>query len=320
MVAARRPLVPGLRTLEDQQLGRIGLAASSLREQLQQGRSMAEALQTLDHQTGPQLAAAFRAAVDSGDAEPLYRLAELLRRRRELTIGARVALLYPIMLLLLGYAFLVLVFAPLVTQDQTAIKIWPAAVVAVGQWLTAYWYLPPLVVGVVGSMWWVGMRNSPWGSPQSLLPGRFGRLSLFCQTVAMQIEANVPQPIAIRSAAGIGGDRCLEQMAIGLAARLEQGESGGAVSGAVARGRWAYDPLPPMLVWLLRQAAGLGGESTAAQLRSLGQWYEQRERDRHRLWARWVPAVLVSVIGGSFVLAYLLMALLPIYNRLAGIG
>lgn len=318
MMAAQRPLVPGLRTLEDQHLGRIGRAASLLRAQLEQGSSVEDALQSLDSRTGPQLAAALRMAVIRGDAEPLYRLAALLRRRRELAVATRVAMLYPIMLLVLGYAVLVLVFAPLVTQDQTAVVLWPAGVVAVGRWLIAFWYLPPLLAVLLGVLVWRVTRDTRW-SPQTLLPGRFGRLALFCQTVAMQIDVEVPQPSAMRAAAEIGGDRRLRLAAESLAERLERGEADTMESGAVTGSRRAFAPLPPMLVWLLRHGGQLGGEIVAAQLRGLSQWYEQRERVQRQRWMRWGPAVLAAVGGGAFVLVYLFMALLPMYNRLAGI-
>lgn len=320
MVAARRALVPGLRTLEDRQLGRIGRAASSLRGQLQQGCDLAGALQTLDAQTGPQLAAAFRMAVETGDAKPLHRLAELLRRRRDLTVATRLAMLYPLMLLVLAYAILVLVFAPLVTQEQTALSLWPPHVVAAGRWLTEYFFLPPLAAALIAGLLWLGMRRNLHSSMQALLPGRYGRLSLFCQTMALQIEAGVPQGEAVRSAAAISGDRQLQRAVAELASQLERGETGTPASGAASRGQTSSAPVPPMLAWLLRQAPMLGADSTQSQLDSLGRWYDQRERDQRRWWIRWLPGLLVSLIGGTFVLGYLLLALRPVYNQLAGIG
>lgn len=332
MVRANRSLVPGLRTIEDQRLGKIARAARQLRAQLEAGQSMDEVLTSLDETTGHQAAAAFRLAIAGRSAEPLHRLANALRRRRELRLAARMAMVYPVMVIIIGYLLWVLVFSNIVSfgsLDGYEREIFPAVTLHVGTWLQSNWWIPPLVaIGIVVALW-VIVRLRPHGRYAHWLPGRFGRIALFCDSLALQIEAGVPYPVAVRLAADISGDETLSHSARQSAEASQQGATGKASEASEAsKGEETVSSpstagFPPMIAWLVTQLSGsaeLTVESVAIQLRALAGWYEARQRSQRQFWVRFLPALIVAVFGGTLALVYMLAILRPLYERIGEFG
>lgn len=327
MVRANRSLVPGLRTIEDERLGRIGRAARQLRTQLEAGQSMEEVLTALDHTAGPQAAAAFRLAISGRSAEPLHRLANALRRRRELRLAARMAMVYPAMVVVIGYLLWVLIFAQIVSfgsLDGYETELFPAVALHVGTWLQLYWWIPPLVVIGLLFAFAAAARLRPHGRHTHWLPGRFGRIALFCDSLAFQIEAGVPYPVAVRLAADISGDEALTRAARRSAEAAEQGMT----ANAAEEGKTSSPPsstagFPPMIGWLVKQISGqteMAVESLVIQLRSLAAWYESRQRSQRQFWVRFLPALVVAVFGGTLAIVYMLAILRPLYARIGEFG
>lgn len=327
MVHANRSLVPGLRTIEDDRLGKIGRAAKQLRTQLEAGQTMDEVLTSLDETAGHQAAAAFRLAIAGRSAEPLHRLANSLRRRRELRLATRMAMVYPMMVMTIGYLLWVLVFTNIVSfgsLDGYETEVFPAVTLYVGTWLRLYWWIPPLAAIAIAVALWVLIRLRPHGRHAHWLPGRFGRISLFCDSLAFQIEAGVPYAVAVRLAADISGDEALSRSALQSAEASQRGTTSNPSeerkSGASPT---STDGFPPMIAWLITQLSGsteLTIESLTVQLRSLAGWYEARQRGQRQFWIRFLPALIVAVFGGTLALVYMLAILRPLYARIGDFG
>ncbi len=323
MVRADRPLVAGLRTLEDERLGQLGRMAGTLRQQLEAGGDLETTLAELDRRDGPQAATAFRLAIRSQSAEPLQRLAASLRQRRQWRWAGRTAMIYPLLVTGVGYGLWVAVFAKLVSWgslDGYERELFPAPVLAVGSWLQAFWWLPPLIVGGAVGLYAGFLRRRPDSRYASWLPGRMGRLALFCEALALQLEAAVPVGEAAQAAGRLAGDAGLIREAEAFAA---EATSGGTAAGEASAAGAESAALPPMVAWLLTQLAGTTGmpaSSVAQQLRALAAWYAARQRSQQHFVIRFLPAVIVALFGGSLALLYMLAVLRPLYARIGDFG
>jgi type II secretory pathway component PulF len=328
MVRADRPLVAGLRTLEDARLGQLGRIASSLRGELEAGHDLEAALAQLDRRDGPQAATAFRLAIRSQSVEPLQRLATSLRQRRQWRWAGRTAMIYPLLVTVVGYGLWVAVFAKLVSWgslDGYERELFPAPVLAVGSWLRFFWWLPPLVVAAAVALYAGFVRQRPASRYASWLPGRMGRLALFCETLALQLEAAVPVGEAVQAAGRLADDAGLIREAEAVAARATVGGTpGGEVAGSETSAAVAGPAaLPPMVTWLITQLAGTGtmsAASVALQLRALAAWYAARQRSQQHFVIRFLPALIVAIFGGSLAFIYMFAVLRPLYARIGDFG
>jgi len=309
MFRSERPLATGLRTLEDTRLGQLGRAASQLRSDLEAGRSLADSLSGLNQQSGPQASAAFRIAIESGNSDALRELADLLRRRRAMTAASLIALIYPMIVLLIGYLVLTVVFSRLVQFWSTEATFRWAQPLANG--LATYWAVPPLLA--IGLLLMLAIYAALKRDSRSseYLPGRSGRLSLFCSSLAMQIDGGVPVQAALPLAADISGERSIARLVPAWITATAAGETAS-----------VFVDAPPMLRFLLSQIHDIGeaAEALPHQLRSLSHWYQSQQDRQHQFWIRWLPSTIVCCVGVLCAAVYIYTILWPMYGRLGAMS
>lgn len=303
MIQSNRPLVPELLAIETGQLGRLRRAAQSLRRDLEAGRSLGEGFERLSPKLSGQGKTAIQLASETGNVEGLRQLAILLRQRRSLRTTAFVAYIYPAFTLVLGCVVLWFTVAHFQNLLQATEHF--AGPVKVMTILSGYWWVLPLVA--LGLMV-ILLRLAR-------LPGRFGRLALFCDTLAWELDSDLPLNKALPYAAQLAGDRQLAGEMPQWVEAHNAGASGPAQSG-----------LPPMLKYLLghlrsdttvaASSVGIGTDAAIPQLKNLAVWYRQLQVDRFRWLVHWIPTAIVLVIGGCCVTSYLLAVLFPIYREL----
>jgi len=329
LILAGVPLELGLRSLGRNVPAVLGRVSRDLATRLQGGESLSSSLE----RSIPGLPRVYIAAVEAGmKAGELPRVLELLTRfmQQALELRQRIefAFLYPLMVFLLAYSLLA---ACVIESAERWTEIWGDAALQ-QSWLLsvyqsfcfhwAYWiWIAPTLVGVFIISWFGFVRRSllPDHRPSRLLhliPGMVGVVktwhwSIFCETAALLIEHHVPFPVALRLAGATTGNPIIESEMERLAHQLEQGES---VSSSL-RGR---NVIPPFLTWSLSHS--LQPESLLNALRQAAEIYHQRAAQRCDMIKKWLPLLLITVIGGGAVFIYALSCVIPIMGLFSELG
>lgn len=287
------PIRDAMQRLENRRLGSVAVAAREIRENLDCGTTTSQAVSRIGSLFSDQASAAVEACEECGDPGLLLRMASQLRRRAEETRSVRLAWFYPYLLLLVGYAVGVLSFAPIVLNSQGRGFQWPVWVYQLAQWVTANWWIPPLVVFVliVSFLFW---RRSLIQLPRST------RYSLFCRTLSDQVRHGIAEDDAIRCAVMMSGDS--ELIAI-LNPSMESPE--------IACLLASVDHREPAV------AMSTGGDVLVAKLQCLASKYELSSRRRTYLVTRLIPRVAVFLIGGGFTVLYALWIIAPAYLQVS---
>ncbi|MCC9600903.1 type II secretion system F family protein [Stieleria sp. JC731] len=96
MAGSGRPLVHAMADLEDRSLGRLGRAATSIRQKLEQGRSVAESISGLSNTYKIPVKTAFETMLRTGSVEPVRETVRLIHETNEDRRQARLAAINPI--------------------------------------------------------------------------------------------------------------------------------------------------------------------------------------------------------------------------------
>ncbi len=303
MARADRPLALGLAELNHPSLGRIGRAAGLLSKRIAAGQAPDVAIQELAGRGGKQAAAALQAMQANGSAEPIIRLADAIRRQSGLRLQLWVTMIYPLITMLIAYLLVSLGVTTLVIDH------WPNEIIgkadATGfisfciSWRKYFW-LPPLVFGLLVVAYYfarvLGVRTFDFASRTA---NQFA-WSTFCDMLAVQLLADVPLPNAISLAADATANGKVCEQTQGTPGRL-----GG---------------LPPLIGWLLAQAAKRPVAETATELRVLSDWYRHQAMRRSRFWIRWLPSITIVLVGGGAGLCYCLLVLRPLFEGMVRVA
>ena len=287
------PVVDSMRRLENRRLGRVARVAKKVVAGLERGESLSGVIGNMNSPMAKQAAAAVSAAEQSGNPELLNRLALQLRRRSDYRETSRLLWFYPVLLLALGYAVAAGVMAPLVRMYNGAEIAWPDGVVAIAYWLQSNWWIPPLVgLGVVAAI-------ATWLYSRGRLPQQ-ARRSLFCETLADQIEHDVPGNVAVEAAAQLSGET---EMA-GLPDPVF--ESSRMKELFQDAGSDAIAAIP-----------GSEKQTLVAQLRYLGSMHAEKARRHRYLWTRFMPRMAMVTVGVALTLSYAWWVIAPVYLQVA---
>ena len=300
LVRAGIPLDHGLTELGREASGNLGLIASRLADRLRAGESLPGILQRDETTFPPVWRSVVLAGIRSGNlAAALEGLSCTGRRALELRRSIAVALVYPVVVVLIAYGFLLftlrhvepiiaLAYRDLASSSDAFIS-WMARL---SESLTAWAFWIPLGLILAFAFWWFRsgrlMRSSTladrrsrpslWRSQQRW---RFfsvsqvlydGRMATFAELLRLMNDHQVPMQEAIVLAADASGDRRLSYGARRIAQRL--------VSGERLRGREDLpSDFPPLLGWSVVAGVGRGGLSRT--LAASAEMYRQRATARH---------------------------------------
>ena len=287
------PILDTMRRLETRRLGSISGAARTVAEGLERGENIADAVSEVASPAGAQAAGAIRACQDSGNSGLLERMAHQLRLRSEHARSFRLAWFYPWLLLAVGYAIGVTVMAPLIREMNGRDIRWPTWLVGLSNWLEHNWWLPPLIIGagLVVFVFWLHSRDR---FPRDV------RLGLFCNSLADQFIHNVPEDVAIRSAAEMSGD-------LGLMSIIDPTLQNPEIAKIIAiEDPSAANTLDSPLK-----------ETLIAKLRYLGSMHNERARQQAFLWSRFVPRLAMAVVGAGITFSYAWWVIAPVYRQVA---
>src|SRR5215203_1147572 len=180
LIDSGMPMLRSLHTLEDQtEDDRLRDAITDIRQDVESGSSLAEAMDRRPQVFDPM----FRAMVRSGESsgrldEALERVAFQLEKLDALRRQIRSAMMYPafvfvlaIVILLVVVAFIVPVFAGIFeeiaqdSEESAELPFLTQTIMTFSDVITGYWFvwIPLLVGGTVGFFQW---KKSEWGRPQ----------------------------------------------------------------------------------------------------------------------------------------------------------
>lgn len=320
LARAGLPLERGLIGVGGDLPGRLGGIATSLGARMERGASLSEALAA----EGSAVPATYRAVVEAGVrsgrlAEALEGLASFARTYVELRRAIGLALLYPAIVLMMGYGLFVLFVIELIPRLREAfatLRLPLRGSIVMLQGLgdsIALWgpVLPAMVVA--GFVVWLGT-----GRASAFEPGRIGRglrwvpgmraildgatAAQFADWLALLVEHGVRWDEALELAAAATGDAGLSGAARQLAESSRRGES---MESGVREARG----FPPLLSWLLTVGRVQGALVPA--LRHAADTYRRRSARRAAVLRVTLPATLLVGVGATATLGYAMTLFVP---------
>lgn len=314
------PLEAGLAQLGSESSGGLRRRLGAVAESLARGEPIDRAL--ADPQVGfSALAQGVVAAGVRSNRLPqaLEGLVNSARLRAELRRLTGLALVYPLSLVLVGYAAIVLnlfAVAPRMVDSFYEIHAQPPfwllqleRIRGLPLWL---WSVPPVVAVVLVAWWWIvtGRARSvePAWSQRLLgaIPGvrrllRDSDAAAFADLTALLLESGTPLDEAVRLAGRASSNRKVSTAAEELAGELQRGESLSSATAASA--------LPPLLSWLMTVGEARG--ELSGSLRQAAQHYADQARRRADLLEVMLPLGVVLFVGGTAVLTSALLLFVP---------
>ena len=338
LVRAGVPLEFGLGEFGRELPGHLGQVATGVAEQLRLGRPLVEVLDDSRWGIPPAYRAVVSAGLRSGRlASALEAVAQSARRLADLRRTISVSLVYPLLLLIIGWGLLAVfaakvapALAPGVAEltGPTHAALFLDGIARWGAW-ARYWgpALPAALLLAAGWWWFASGRATvaqprrarmllgwlPWG--RSVL--RLSTVTAFAEVLAVLVEHGVPLDEALRLAAEAAQDPRIARLAAILAESLRAGATAGlssnagqSTSGQATPGtRCTAHGFPPLLAWLMT----LGQQRSAlpAALRHAAETYHrQLERQAHCV-RIFLPVLATVVLGGGVCLTLALAVFCP---------
>ncbi|HET6882563.1 MAG TPA: type II secretion system F family protein [Pirellulales bacterium] len=323
LVRSGVPLESGLRAFEHELPGRGGRLAAELADRLARGEQLDGALLAVRSELPELYVSVVTAGLKSGRlAAALEGLASAARRIAELRQVTATAMIYPVVVFLLGWGLFVgfvAFFVPRVLPGFRDFRVSSATFIG---WFadlapSVAWWGPvvPIVILLAVAVWWrQSQRAMSLGQARWLAwaPGARRLLHLchaatFADVLALLVDQRVPLGEGLRLAAAASGDRRMAADAQALASAIESGVQPREYVSLAGR-------FPPMVAWFL--AAGQEGAVLVSALRHAAASYHERARQRAEAVQTFLPMFLTLLIGGTTVLAYALLLFVPWVNLL----
>jgi type II secretory pathway component PulF len=321
LVRAGVPLDKGLVAAGRDLRGRAGALATRLGERIERGEALDAALAA----DGRPVPAFYRAVIEAGLRTgrlptALEGLATYGRSFAETRRMIGLALIYPLMVLMLGYGLFVVfvvLIAPRISAAFEGFHLGQTRSLAALGWLGAnlvYWVpVVPILLVVLLALW---MRS---GLAATLRPGgltgllRFipglGSILLLAQSadfadlLSLMVEHGVPLDAGIELAAEAAGAPGLRTAATGLAEGLRRGDPLPVLT-VESRG------LPPMLRWVLATTGARG--ALAPALRHAAATYRRRALRKAEAIQTILPTLMLFTIGVTAAIVYTVSVIQPI--------
>lgn len=322
LVRAGVPLEYGLEALGGDLPGQPGRLAQLLVTRMNSGESLSKILAEDEKTFPPVWRAVVEAGIRSGHlAAALESLSVTARRISDLrkTVGA--GMVYPIVVVSLAYVLflsLLLHLLPLMLRIQFDLTGHADRAFAMLRGLgdaAVWWAIPlPLVVAVLGGLWWSRSGRAIWawrGKGQDWRSGRYGfrgtiqmsRLATFSEVMALLIKEQVPLDESLILAADASGDRSIARAAGEVAKRLRRGEH-------FQKREDLPEGMPPLLGWLLM--SGDRQQNLSAALSRSAAVYRSRAA-RKAVWtAIYLPMWLTVFAGGAATLVCGIITFAPL--------
>ena len=282
------PLAATFKSLSERRLGRVAKLASQLEGDLGRGRSLSEALLSNQSDVLKRAGAAVKVAEQTGNEKVLDDLALAFRSRANQKRAADLAWFYPVLLLLMVYGTITFVATPTVLGHHGRGVSWPEPVVQVCQFLNRHPWAPLAVFGAA-AVAAIALKRTSRMSQQT-------RIGLFCQTLADQIDGDVPEQQAIETAVKVSGDHPYSEAT-------------------------SVSDLKPLLNEVQLPISDVPGATVkqqhVANLKFLANVFYDKARRSEFFLSRVVPRLATVLIGCGGIGLYVVCIILPVYQQVA---
>ncbi|NGZ97743.1 MAG: type II secretion system protein GspF [Nitrospira sp. WS110] len=322
LMVAGLPLVDALGVLVDQaQKKPIKALLADIREQIRGGKALSSVLETYEKDFSPIYVHMVRAGEASGALDQiLFRLAEFLEKQQALRNKVTNAMLYPVIMLVIGTIilfFLITFVVPKITQvfaQQKQALPWPTvALMSVSEFMADYW---TVLTGLVIGGFYLIQRFTKTGRGRMVadrltlkLPligevARMVSISRLTSTLATMLASGVQLLDALDVSKRVMNNRVLEETVEVARQNIREGET-------------IADPLKrsgefPALVTHMIAVGEKSGEMEE-MLRRVSQIYDSEvERVIARLTSLMEPIMIL--VMGAIVLFIVVAILLPIFE------
>jgi general secretion pathway protein F len=324
LVRAGIPLERGLSSVGSDLPGRLRGVSQQLARALGRGESLPSALAAVGDAVPP----IYRAVVEAGSrtgrlSSALERLADYARNYNELRRGIGLALMYPLIVLGMGYVLFVGFVSQIVPRFVEAysvlhLHIHPLIRVLdrMGERVWSWGPVVPALVGLGLGAWWLSGRAGAFPSGRvGILFGAIpwvrgilanSRAANFAELLALLVEHDVPLPEALDLASRAAGDRRLIRSAGGIAEGVRRGEP----LDQLAR---QAGSMPPLLRWMI--AASYVQGTLVTGLRHGAMTYRRRALYQAEMARTFLPTFLLLAIGATATIFFTLTIFVP-FSRL----
>jgi type IV pilus assembly protein PilC len=329
LIESGMPMLRSLHTLEDQtQDERLRDAITGIRQDVEAGSSLADAMERRPQIFDPM----FRAMVRSGESsgrldEALDRVAYHLEKLDALKRQIRSAMLYPafvfgfaIVVLLIVVAFIVPVFAGVfkeVVADQpgesSQLPLLTRIVMTFSNVITGYWFLwiPGLIGGTIGFFQW---KKTDWGRPQwdrlkLKIPFHIGNviqkaaLARWSRTFAGTVASGVPILQSVKITGQTSGNSLIERSMDDV---YDSVRGGGTIAHPIEKS----DLYPPMVGHMLTVGEETG--QLEQMLTKVADFYEAEVDAKVKALTSLLEPLMIAFVGGMVGLIVIAMYL-PIF-------
>lgn len=334
LIRAGVPLELGLRSVAVDEETALQQLTADIALRLEQGDSLSEALEAQGDQF-PRLYRQLIAAGLQANRLPaaLEALSDLIEEMIQLRRSLRMALLYPLIVVSLGYVVFMGFLIGIVDVYRGAYQGFRLQMSGVSGMLVALresWVLwcwaPPLVI-CLAVYWWYRQgrsRNLDATDPMqgmNWLPGvgrilRNHRRANFARLLAAMVEQELGLDRAVVLAADCVGGRHLQASARDLAILIQQG-SDKPVSGAVGAAP-SLSGIPPLLRWVLLHRRL--SEQLPEKLRHAAELYHRRACDLSEALRKILPVITGLGIGGGVTALYVMSMFIPVIELISSLS
>ncbi len=317
LVRAGVPLELGLRGLSGNVSSRLGQLAERLADRLTGGLSLIEALEQEGPAVSPVYTAVVGAGLESGRlGEALGALTLSAQIEQDTRQRVSLALLYPAIVSVIGYALLVLFVVTVAPAYLSTAEMFRFPETLVFKTLRVLHWSVPVWGGLIPAaavVFFVGlvlMRGRRAGTLMawSLVPGvasvhRSLNWAQFVELLRLQVSHGLPLEQALRRAGEATDDRRLRAAVAQVGDELQRG---GSLADALPRAT----ALPPLMRWMLATSEQQGTLVETLQL--LAESYRRRAIQRATMFMFWLPLLTTVCISGTIVLIYGLLFFIPL--------
>ena len=330
LVQAGVPIELGLRSIAEDSAGALQRLTSDVAERMERGASLAEALEAC----GDRIPRLYRDLVQAGlqaNRLPtaLEAVADLLEQLIEVRGRIGIALLYPLMVLSLGYVvFLMFVWMvvgvlQLALQDIVAPSYGLTEMLLAlrNSWILWIW-IPPLLISLA-VIWWFRLGRSQMIDATNPLQGlnwlpgvsavlRNHRRASFATLLAAMVDQKLALDRAVVLSANCIGGRKLQESARELATLIQQGP--GPLDASAGGALPALNGIPPLLRWMLLQSRS--PTELQLSLNRAAALYRLRADSMADVLRAMLPVFGSIGIGGSITAIYVLMMFVPVIEMI----
>lgn len=319
LAASERPLTLALADLEDAAMGKIGRAARTVRERLEQGQPASVAIAALSQTYQAPIRGAMQVMARTGSTQPLRETVRLIRDANERRRQLGLATINPLLSLIVSaaVAFLVIPWILVSLAEAELIKTaFSPTVVEISQTLvrqsTLVAAIMLLVIAVMGAFFVAWQRRVDRDNDAA------GEQARFCRWLAMQI-ANVPS-------SGVGAGQAIEMAAEVVGGRfaaswtpvLENIRGGSQSAESLAMPESTFEPVGQCIVDLV--AARRDRESIAIDLQRLSESYTAQSRRRRTWWIETVPKSIAGIVMIGVIVVLVQAIIAPLLEVIGEVG